>query len=113
MRFTADRLILFGATGDLAQRMLLPSLCALHDEGLLPDDLRVVGTARSHLDDEGFRAFAKEAVEKYLPAERRKELERFLERLFYQSVDATKLDGFKALAAKADRVAEWNKILAA
>ena len=103
MRFTADRLILFGATGDLAQRMLLPSLCALHDEGLLPDDLRVVGTARSDLDDEGFRAFAKQAVEKYLPAERRRELERFLERLFYQSVDATRLDGFKALAAKAER----------
>ena len=53
MSFTADRLILFGATGDLAQRMLLPSLCALHGEGLLPADLRIVGTARSDLDDAG------------------------------------------------------------
>ena len=35
MSFTADRLLLFGATGDLAQRMLLPSLFALDADGLL------------------------------------------------------------------------------
>ena len=35
MSVNADRLLLFGATGDLAQRMLLPSLCALDADGLL------------------------------------------------------------------------------
>ena len=44
-RFTADRLLLFGATGDLSQRMLLPSLCALAHDGLLSPGLRIVGTA--------------------------------------------------------------------
>ena len=38
-------LILFGATGDLARRMLLPSLANLDREGLLPDSLRIIGTA--------------------------------------------------------------------
>ena len=47
MSFTADRLLLFGATGDLAQRMLLPSLFALDADGLLAPDLKIVGTARS------------------------------------------------------------------
>ena len=103
MSFIADRLILFGATGDLAQRMLLPSLCALHGEGLLPNDLRIVGTARSDLDDEGYRAFAREALEKYLAADRRGEIDEFLGRLFYQPLDATQLDGYRALADKADR----------
>ncbi|MBX9898488.1 MAG: glucose-6-phosphate dehydrogenase [Qipengyuania sp.] len=103
MSFTADRLILFGATGDLAQRMLLPSLCALHGEGLLPADLRIVGTARSDLDDAGYRAFAREALEKYLPMDRRHGMDRFLERLFYQPLDATTLEGYKALARKTDR----------
>ena len=46
MSVNADRLLLFGATGDLAQRMLLPSLCALDADGLLEPDLKVVGTAR-------------------------------------------------------------------
>ena len=103
MSFTADRLILFGATGDLAQRMLLPSLCALHSDGLLPDDLRIVGTARSALDDAGYRAFARKALEIYMPADRRAGMEAFLVRLFYQPLDATTLDGYKELAAKAER----------
>ncbi len=47
MPFTAHKLLLFGATGDLAQRMLLPSLCALTADGLTPPDLQMIGTARS------------------------------------------------------------------
>ena len=49
----ASTLLLFGATGDLARRMLLPSLYGLDADGLLPDDLRIVGTARTELDDDG------------------------------------------------------------
>ena len=52
MSFTADRLMLFGATGDLAQRMLLPSLCALHDDKLIAPELTILGTARSEYTDE-------------------------------------------------------------
>ena len=44
MSFTADRLLLFGATGDLAQRKLLPSLCALEADGLVDPNLAIIGT---------------------------------------------------------------------
>ena len=54
---SADRLLLFGATGDLARRMLLPSLCALDAEGLLPEELRIIGTARREMTDSEFRKF--------------------------------------------------------
>ncbi|WP_435418461.1 glucose-6-phosphate dehydrogenase [Parerythrobacter aurantius] len=100
MSFTADRLLLFGATGDLSQRMLLPSLAALHADHLIRDDLRIIGTARSEMDDEGFRTFAREALEKFMPAERRADLDGFLARLSYQPLDATALAGYEALAAK-------------
>ena len=98
--FTADTLLLFGATGDLAQRMLLPSLCALDADGLLDEKLSIVGTARSDLDDAGFRNFAREALERFLPAERRGSLAHFLNRLHYQPLDASTLEGFDALATK-------------
>ena len=78
MSFTADCLLLFGATGDLSQRMLLPSLCALDADKLVAPDLRIVGTARQALDDEGFRAFAREALERFLPADRKPAIEPFL-----------------------------------
>ena len=52
----AKTLILFGATGDLARRMLLPSLFGLHADGLIAPDLRIIGTARSDEDRDAFRA---------------------------------------------------------
>ncbi|HEX4846692.1 MAG TPA: glucose-6-phosphate dehydrogenase, partial [Novosphingobium sp.] len=100
MSFTADRLLLFGATGDLAQRMLLPSLCALHADKLVAEDLEIVGTARQPLDDAGFRNFAREALEKFMPADRRGGMATFLNRLTYQPLDATDMAGYAALAAK-------------
>ena len=51
MKFTADRLLLFGATGDLSKRMLLPSLCALMSDGLLPQGIDIIGTYNSHADE--------------------------------------------------------------
>jgi glucose-6-phosphate 1-dehydrogenase len=100
MSFTADRLLLFGATGDLAQRMLLPSLFALDADGLLAPDLKIIGTARSAMSDSEYRNFARAALEKYLPAERRGRMAEFLNRLAYQPLDATATDGYAALAAK-------------
>ncbi|MEO6040769.1 MAG: glucose-6-phosphate dehydrogenase [Croceibacterium sp.] len=100
MSFTARSLLLFGATGDLAQRMLLPSLCALHADGLLDPALQIVGTARSPMDDRSFRNFARAAVEKFLPADRRGGMADFLNRLHYQALDVTDPGGFAALAGK-------------
>ena len=91
MAQTADTLLLFGATGDLAQRMLLPSLCALHADRLLPPKLTIVGAARSEMSDEGFRSLAAAAVEKHLSDDRYSpgSCTEFLKRLRYVPVDAS------------------------
>ncbi|MEM6857751.1 MAG: glucose-6-phosphate dehydrogenase [Pseudomonadota bacterium] len=101
-QFAADRLLLFGATGDLARRKLLPSLCALDADNLLPSDLRIIATARSKLSDADYRAMARAALEEFLAEDRRTQIERFLDRLSYQPLDATTLEGFVELAAKVD-----------
>ncbi len=96
------KLLLFGATGDLSQRMLLPSLYGLHADGLLPDGLTITGTARHEHDDAGFRDFAKHALDQFLPDDRKDEaaIDGFLARLHYQPLDASNVDGFAALAEK-------------
>jgi len=96
----AAKLLLFGATGDLARRMLLPSLYALDGDGLLPEELAIVGTARTELDDESFRARAMKGLEEHLPPGSLKaELaERFAARLRYVPLDATRQEGFPRLA---------------
>jgi glucose-6-phosphate 1-dehydrogenase len=100
MTFKAQKLLLFGATGDLAQRMLLPSLCALAADGLIPATMPVIGTARSTHDDASFRAFAGNALEEFLPEDRKHSIPAFLERLSYQPLDASQPEGFAALAEK-------------
>jgi len=103
----SSRLLLFGATGDLAKRMLLPSLFALHEDGLIASDLGIVGTARSEMSDEQFRELAAQALSEYLPEDRKGngQLQSFLERLSYQTLDATKTTGFDKLKDKLGDIA--------
>ena len=61
-------IVLFGATGDLARRKLLPGLFRLAEAGLMPERYRIVATSRAPLDTDGFRQFAKAAVEVGAPA---------------------------------------------
>ena len=93
-------LLLFGATGDLARRMLLPSLYGLDSDGLLPADLRIVGAARSAGDDATWRGKVEAALLEFLDADRVKPdvLARFLARLHYFSVDVTQPEPFGPLA---------------
>jgi glucose-6-phosphate 1-dehydrogenase len=102
MHQPVGKLLLFGATGDLAQRMLLPSLYALHADGLLPAGLTITGTARSEKDDQSYREFARHALDEFLPADRKDDsaVGSFLERLSYQPLDASDINGFAALAEK-------------
>ena len=95
-------LLLFGATGDLSRRKLLPSLYALYEDGLIADDLRIIGTARSELDDAGFCAMAKEALETFLPDDRKDagKIASFIALLSYKTLDASTIEGFDDLARK-------------
>ena len=97
-------LLLFGATGDLSHRMLLPSLYGLDLDGLLPDKLKIVATARSELDDNAFRASAVEALHEHVPSDffDRARANRFAERLSYVQLDAKDKPGFAKLAERID-----------
>jgi glucose-6-phosphate 1-dehydrogenase len=58
-------IVLFGATGDLARRKLLPGLAHLATSSKLAPDIRVLGTSLEAFDDDAFRAFAKQAVDEF------------------------------------------------
>jgi glucose-6-phosphate 1-dehydrogenase len=57
-------IVLFGATGDLSRRKLLPGMAHLVLSALTPD-IQVVGTSLEDMDDDAFRAFAKQAVQEF------------------------------------------------
>ena len=58
-------LVIFGASGDLAHRKLLPALFHLFHEGMLPASFAIVGYARTSMSDDEFREMARPSVERY------------------------------------------------
>lgn len=99
----ASLLTIFGATGDLAQRMLLPSLYSLQAEGLLPPGLRILGTARSDLDREAFAGQVANAIAERVPAAERNDaaVRGLLDRLDYCPAS---VDDDTSMASLAERV---------
>ena len=93
-------LVVFGATGDLAQRKLLPGLYYRWQAGQMPPEARVVGVARRSLTDEQFRAIAHDALVAHVAeADRNPESEAgFLARLSYVAADADSEPGWAELA---------------
>jgi glucose-6-phosphate 1-dehydrogenase len=90
-------ILLFGATGDLARRKLLPGIMHLLTSGLVAES-RLVGVSMDEFDDESFRAFAKQACREFSPRPVSDEKwEAFSKHLYYVNVKA----GAEALAARA------------
>jgi glucose-6-phosphate 1-dehydrogenase len=58
-------LVIFGGTGDLSQRKLLPALYNLAHEGALPERFNLIGVSRSEMSDEEFRDLARRSIETY------------------------------------------------
>src|SRR3954449_242792 len=56
-------LVIFGASGDLAKRKLLPALYNLAHEGALPERFNLIGAARREQSDDEFREMARESIE--------------------------------------------------
>src|SRR5918994_1303335 len=94
-------IVVFGATGDLAKRKLLPGGFHLAEAGLMPE-FRIVGTSLEKLDDAQFRGLARQACEEFSrhPVEP-EALDRFTHRLSYVDTGAG-ADGLAAAVARAE-----------
>lgn len=99
----ASLLAIFGATGDLAQRMLLPSLYGLQAEGLLLPGMRILGTARSELDREAFTRLVANSLVERVPASELNDaaMRGLLDRLDYCSAN---VDDDASMATLAERI---------
>lgn len=92
-------LVVFGATGDLARRKLIPSLYHRLQDGQMPEGARLIGAARSDMSADGFRKLATDALDTFVSAsDRNADCDRrFLQALDYVRLDATQDDGWQAL----------------
>jgi len=91
--------VLFGGTGDLSLRKLLPALYFRHCEGQLADDGRIICVARKDLDSNSFRELISREVKQHIPEEhfRQAVWDEFAERVFYLQIDLTTIEGYSDL----------------
>lgn len=93
--------VLFGATGDLAQRKIYPALYNLYLDGKLPENISVIGLGRTGLSDEEFQAKVEKSLHDY---SRRlvqtSDLPAFLDKFRYFIFDATSVESYDKLHEK-------------
>lgn len=92
-------LVIFGGTGDLARRKILPGLYRRFCAGQMPETARIIGAARSEHDTEEFRRIVREAILEFSSKHSCDEalIGDFLKRLDYVQVDARGEEGWDAL----------------
>src|SRR5574340_896802 len=101
----ACTLVIFGGSGDLARRRLIPALYNLLLDGLLPANFAVLGLGRKAMTDEEFRATVREGV---LAHSRQSLVEdrwkAFADHLFYLAGENDNPKTYEALKARADAI---------
>src|SRR5579864_8220891 len=97
--------VIFGASGDLTYRKLIPALYNLAADGDLPSSLTVVGFARREKTDEQFRKELEEASRKFSRQSVQDELwNSFANRIFYHRSEFGDPEGYKGLARRIDEI---------
>lgn len=99
--------VIFGATGDLTQRKLLPTLAHLAHDHPLPESFKIVAFARRPMNDEQWRKMAVDAINKYMPEDDKLDSnaqEVFARNTFYCQSDFNDREGYGRLADLLDRL---------
>ena len=105
-------MVIFGATGDLSGRKLLPALYNLAKQRSLPAGFAVVGAAMTEMNDDTFRQMASQKIHEFSrtqPIDDRV-LDALLSQLFYVTVNFGKLDDFRNLGKKLQELDAANHI---
>lgn len=89
-------LVIFGASGDLTKRKLIPALYELYIQHLLPEKFAILGVSRTELTDQLFR----QKMREFLPVTEKDQTDIFLDSLFYQSTDTSNAGDYLLLKTR-------------
>jgi len=105
-------MVIFGASGDLTKRMLIPSLFKLYTEKLLPENFTIVGYSRKEMDHYSFRDSMKEAINDYANSEILPEdsWEKFKKNLYFIVADFEDINSFKNLKKELEKLDKEKNI---
>ena len=99
-------LVIFGASGDLARRKLVPAVYDLFKSGFLPENFAILGVSRSELSDDDFRdkAFLKNDLSPIKDGETEEHKTAFAKKLFYQAIDTNEEADYAKVASRLEKL---------
>ncbi|GAA5031725.1 glucose-6-phosphate 1-dehydrogenase [Marivirga lumbricoides] len=96
-------LVIFGASGDLTMRKLIPAVFNLYKRGFLPQNYQVLGVSRTHYTDQEYQKLA--VLENpHLPTLEKDELAVFAQHVRYQAIDTADITGYHTLKERLDNL---------
>ncbi len=96
--------VIFGASGDLTKRKLIPAIYSLYVQKLLPENFALIGVSRTALNDESFRSKMKTALGEFNEIGDKSFEDKFLQNVFYQSINTENADDFPILKNRIEEI---------
>lgn len=99
-------LVIFGASGDLAKRKLIPALVDLYKQKLLPEKFGILGVSRTEYSDESFRENILESYHEFVDTKEISEdlFNEFVNHLYYQAIDTGKSEDYKLIKTRLEEL---------
>lgn len=99
-------LVIFGASGDLTYRKLIPAVFDLYIQKMLPTNYAVLGVSRSHLTDDAFREKMKDGIRNFSTSKdaEETEIDNFCRNLYYQAIDTKSSKDYSILRTRLEEL---------
>lgn len=98
-------IVIFGASGDLTYRKLIPALYHLYENGQLPESFAILGVSRTEYSDDSYRDKLRKSLTE-MEDTKPEILEKFMNHLHYQAINTSDTDDYQKLAARLAQINE-------
>lgn len=102
--------VIFGASGDLTKRKLVPAIYSLFVQNLLPEKFVLLGVSRTEFTDEEFRSNMKSSIKEFKEIDDDSKIDEFIKKIFYTSIDFKDVSSYGKLKEKINALRKNNNI---
>ena len=102
--------VIFGASGDLTKRKLVPAIYSLFVQKLLPEKFALLGVSRTEFSDDEFRRNIKSAISEFKEIEDNSKIDEFIKKIFYTSISFDDTAAYKKLNKRIVELRKSNNV---
>ena len=102
--------VIFGASGDLTKRKLIPAIYSLFVQNMLPDKFAMLGVSRTEFSDDEFRSNMKSAINEFKEIYDDSKIDEFVKKIFYTSISFDETSTYKKLKERIAKLRDNNNI---